>query len=826
VVVSEREGPGGAAILDLVEALPVAVVVADADHRVRIFNAAAETLYGHRRADAMGADVVDLLFEADDREAAAELFDSVLSAGARRDGEPGRPWEGDRRVRRRDGTLLVSSFLLVPVGGAVAWIATDGMDQGLAEQERSVLLSAEHAARATAEEALALLEALLASAPVAIALFDAQLQYARVNDAYAALSGLPPEDHVGGIGEVAGPPVEMVTDLRRVLMTGRTIVGRQVELPGSGPSRHFSVSYFPVRTASGTAVGAGMACVEITKLKRAEEDRAASLAEAEAARRRMAIIAAASTVLTATMDVDEQLVRLTRALVPAAAEGCAIALFGSAGVRPEHTAAAGTAGSGEPERGGGDVDELAAWLRSTAPAAGGAVAEVLRTGLARLVPAAGIAELWGGPRPAGAGTPSPCIVAPLETREGMRGVLLLSSGGQRSLDDDDVDLAVEVASRAALAIGNARAFQQEHEIAETLQRAMLPATVPSTANVDLAVRYVAAADGASVGGDWYDVLPFDDGSAAVVVGDVVGHDVAASTAMGQLRSALRAYAYEGPSDPAAVLGRLERVFEPLGLTYATCVLGTFDAQGSSFRWSNAGHPPPLLVRAGRGTLCEEAAGLMLGVGVGTGAGREEATIGLEPGDVLVLYTDGLVERRGEALGEGLERLVAAAPELVGLPAPAVCDRLVAALGPARASLHDDVAILVGRVVGEPPSGDVHRLAFEPTPDAAGVLRGYTAGVLAGRGWEGTVDTAVLLVSELVTNVVRHASGPCALAITFLDGMVELAVEDSDPRTPTPRSADPLDEAGRGLLMVEALAAAWGVRRLPGGKATWLTVRRS
>jgi anti-sigma regulatory factor (Ser/Thr protein kinase) len=294
--------------------------------------------------------------------------------------------------------------------------------------------------------------------------------------------------------------------------------------------------------------------------------------------------------------------------------------------------------------------------------------------------------------------------------------------------------------------------------------------------------------------------------------------------MGQLRSALRAYAYEGDGPPGEVLGRLEKVFEPLGLTYATCVLGRFDPAATRFSWSNAGHPPPLLVHEGRGRLCEQASGLMLGVG--DGAVRDVAEVALAPGDVLVLYSDGLVERRGEPLAAGLERLLATSGDLDGLGAAEVCDRLVEALGPARASLHDDVAILVARVQPDPAGDDRHRLEFAPAPEAAGVLRGYTTGVLAGRGWDDAIDTAVLLVSELVTNVVRHAAGPCALTITFRGpDVVELAVEDADTRMPAPRSARPLDEAGRGLLLVEALAAGWGVRRLPGGKATWLTLHR-
>src|SRR5215207_10240216 len=143
-----------------------------------------------------GAPVLDVLFDEVDRPAAAALFDAA---------DHGRAWEGDFRVRRSDGILLVSSFRLAPagVGFGSAWLATDGIDQGLAEQERSVLLSAERAARTTAEEALGLVEAIVTSAPVGIAVFDLDLRYVRVNDAYAALSGVPAADHAGAqVGDV------------------------------------------------------------------------------------------------------------------------------------------------------------------------------------------------------------------------------------------------------------------------------------------------------------------------------------------------------------------------------------------------------------------------------------------------------------------------------------------------------------------------------------------------------------------------------------------------------------------------------------------------
>ena len=793
---------------ELLDALPMAVVLVDRARRISGWNAAAETLYGYPRAVAAGAPFLEFLFDEDDRDSAAAL----IAAGAE-----GRPWEGDFRVRRSDGALLVSSFRLAPAGAgsASAWLATDGLDQGVAEQERSVLLSAERAARSTAEEALGLVEAILTSAPVGIAVFDLELRYVRVNDAYAELSGIPAADHIGGqLGDVVPLQADVSADLRRVVTTGRTILGRGVEIvTGSRNTdrRYFTVSYFPVRSTAGTLVGAGLTLVEVTEAKRADAERAELLRTAEAAHQRLSILATASTVLTTTMELEELLARLTRVLTPMAADWCVIELIGRDG-RVEHVAAA--------HRSRDSAHELAEALRATPVAVDGdgPISEVLRSGQARLVGPEAIPEL------AARFPMHSSVIVPIESRGRVLGVLILANEGDRGLDDDDLDLAVEIAHRAALALGNARAFQQEHEIAESLQRALLPTTMPAVPGLDLAVRYVAATDGASVGGDWYDVLAFDDGTTGIVVGDVVGHDIAASTSMGQLRSAIRIYAWEEHARPAAALGRVDRLFDKLGLAYATCLFGVLDLGASTFRWSNAGHPPPLLLREGTATFLTDGSGVLLGVTAGDG--MAEATTELREGDLLVLYTDGLVERRDESLQCGLDRLAAAAQRAGATDPEVLCEALLEAMVPASATRDDDLAILVARVTWEEPAPGVHRLEFEPVASSVALTRGFTAGVLEGAGWRDRVDAAVLLVSELVTNAVRHAYGPCRLVVSFDGDTVEFSVEDGDPQVPVVRNARVLDESGRGILLVGALADEWGVRPSAGGKSTWFSLSRN
>ena len=209
-----------------------------------------------------------------------------------------------------------------------------------------------------------------------------------------------------------------------------------------------------------------------------------------------------------------------------------------------------------------------------------------------------------------------------------------------------------------------------------------------------------------------------------------------------------------------------------------------------------------------------------------GAGMEEATTALQEGDVLVLYTDGLVERRDEPLQAGLARLAAAAERSDAADPEVLCEALLEALVPPATTRDDDLAILVARVRADDPSPGVHRLPFELEPESAALTRGFTAGVLEGAGLRDQVDTAVLLVSELVTNAVRHARGPCALVVDVNGDEVELAVEDGDPDVPVARDGSGLEESGRGLLLVGALADRWGVRAIPGGKAIWFSLGRN
>jgi serine phosphatase RsbU (regulator of sigma subunit) len=270
--------------------------------------------------------------------------------------------------------------------------------------------------------------------------------------------------------------------------------------------------------------------------------------------------------------------------------------------------------------------------------------------------------------------------------------------------DEDVDTLMEVAARTGLALDNARLFAEQRDLAEELQRSLLT-DPPEPDHLQIIVRYEAAAQTAQVGGDWYDAFLQEDGSTSVVIGDVVGHDTAAAAAMGQMRSLLRGIAVHSGDGPAEVLHGVDRVMQTLQVdTTATAVVVRLEqtpeerAAGlTRLRWSNAGHPPPMVVEAdGRvTTLGDDDADLLLGLDTDTR--REEQVVTLARDSTLLLYTDGLVERRDEPLEEGLARLGRTLADLArqDLTLDRLCDVLLRRMLPDRRE--DDVALVAVRL---------------------------------------------------------------------------------------------------------------------------------
>ncbi|WP_030897175.1 MULTISPECIES: PP2C family protein-serine/threonine phosphatase [unclassified Streptomyces] len=349
--------------------------------------------------------------------------------------------------------------------------------------------------------------------------------------------------------------------------------------------------------------------------------------EAESARRRLTFLADASAVLTASLNHEEIVRRLPDLLVPEYAHSVDVWLF-------DH----------EDDK-----------RRSTPHPAAAVVAA--RTGRPQYA-----ADHPGGlpgvdDHPPSALDPSrPLLCVPLPTRRAPLGVLTLSPPGGR-WDPDDAVMLIELTRRASIAIDNARRFEHNRDIAETLQRALLT-DLPTTPGLSLAARYLPATHGLNIGGDWYDAFPQRDGGLITVIGDVTGHGLHAAVMMSQLRTALRAYAVDGDS-PGRLLTRLHRFLHHLQPDlYATAVIARFHPDEPTVTWAAAGHPPPVL-RLADGTVrtLDAKPGAMLGIPLTQEI--SDHTVRLSPGSTLALYTDGLVERRAQGIDPGIERLAQA-----------------------------------------------------------------------------------------------------------------------------------------------------------------------
>jgi PAS domain S-box-containing protein len=379
------------------------------------------------------------------------------------------------------------------------------------------------------------------------------------------------------------------------------------------------------------------------------------------------------------------------------------------------------------------------------------------------------------------------------------------------------DITDQRATELAMARAEAdrEAAAREHAIASELQQSLLPPPTFAAEQLEIAAFYRAGVEGTQVGGDWHDVIDLGDGRTALVIGDVMGRGVRAAAVMGQLRAAVRAYARLDL--PPGVLIRLldDTVREISEDTIVTCVYAVYDPAEHTLDYANAGHLPPLLVDAEHG-----ARRLLVG-GPPLGAGQhrsidERVPLGL--GTMLVLYTDGLVERRGSNLDTGIDalaQLVATTKVPIGQLPVALVDRLLPE-GP-----EDDVAILVCRASD---NGSHQRTARHDVGQATGSLtdaRRFVSRTLEGWGVGGGSAFDILLcVSELVTNAINHGGRPIQVRLHLYGDRLQLEVRDGGAGMPAMRLSEPDEASGRGLLIVSRLAERWGIRPGAPGKTVW------
>ncbi|MFD0440313.1 SpoIIE family protein phosphatase [Streptomyces chartreusis] len=469
---------------------------------------------------------------------------------------------------------------------------------------------------------------------------------------------------------------------------------------------------------------------------------------------------------------------------------------------PEESTPARTLATGKPLRYSITTSEAPEWLAATA----GLARDGLTTGIHSML----LVPLWARGNPLGLAQ-------------------FLRYQNSDPFDDDDLLLAQEIASRAAVSIDNACRYTLEHHTALTLQQSLLQQQVPEQAAVESAFRYLPSGSRAGVGGDWYDVIQLSGSRVALVVGDVVGHGLNASATMGRLRTAVRTLAdIDLPPDELLthlddVVIRLQRE-EPRATDEisATCLYAVYDPITRVCSLASAGHLPPAVVfprPPGNGNPASDVVSfpeLTIGPPLGLGGlPFETAQLTLPTGSLLALYTDGLIESRERDVDSGLSLL---REVLTGAPSSpeAVCDRLLASLLPRDPA--DDVALLVART----RTLDAHHVATWHLPSDPAMVskaRRYASDQLAAWGLEDLAFTTELMVSELVTNAIRYGQPPIQLRM-ILQSTLTCEVSDSSNTAPHLRRARVFDEGGRGLLLVAQLAERWGTRHSRKGKVIW------
>ncbi|MHC3472725.1 SpoIIE family protein phosphatase [Streptomyces sp. 7R007] len=665
----------------LLDVLGVASVVLDAQGRVVLWSPQAEELFGYPAQEALGQYAARIMVHEQHLDLVVKLFADVMLTG--------QSWAGAFPIRRKDGSTRLVEFRnmrLLDDHGDVYALGLCADQSTVRQLERDVALSTR----------------MIAQSPIGLAVLDTDLRYVSVNPAMERINGVPAEEHIGRrVGEVV-PHVDVSAledAVRRVLETGLPLVDQHTigRTPADPDEDHaWSVSLYRLEDALGTVLGVAASVVDVTEQHRAS-------VEAETARRRLALIADASARIGTTLELERTAHELADVAVPELADVAAVDLLDAvvAGRRtslgPEEPAvirALAVQAHDAPEalRAADPPGQVARYgpdrlvtecVRSGLPVM---VAEVEEAHLPRIARSPEAAD-----RLKEAGVHS-YLAVPLIARGEVLGALdLKRTRNPLPFSEDDLLLARELASRAAVQIDNARWYQNARDTALTLQRSLLPSHPAVTGGLEVASRYQPAGGTTEVGGDWFDVIPLEGGTTALVVGDVMGSGITAAATMGRLRTATHTLA-SLDLDPARLLEHLDKITEALDHSIATCVYAVHDPELRQCRIANAGHLPPVRLRPGRPPeLLDLPTGAPLGVG---GVAFATTTVDVEPGDRLVFYTDGLVETRQHPLDERLDALLALldGPDR---PLEEVCDVLLRTLHQPDNS--DDVALLIARV---------------------------------------------------------------------------------------------------------------------------------
>ncbi|WP_369382830.1 SpoIIE family protein phosphatase [Streptomyces sp. cg36] len=743
--------------------------------------------------------------------AAPELLAEALPTAALRALVCRTPWRGELRLRRSDGSAGAVICELQPNPWATAgpdWIVL-AASPGAAPPGQSV----------RGERSAVLTDRAFTQAPLAMSLYDRQGQLVRANSAMERLSGRHEEEMRGRTLHelMAAPPLDTVAEAAAtVLETGHEARVQTLEAGGAGEQQRLLTSFLTPVTDDDRTVGLAGVVVDTTREYLAGQ--------------RLSLAAEAAGRIGTTLDVVRTARELVDFLCGRFADWVCVDLvadcfdgLGDTGGKPvDHRA-------GSPllrvaERGGPRPQQAFPARRGRTSWAG---------------------RLWeaGGARQTGTGDgarhgattsdPGPAdhdaaLVVALRAQGELLGLVRFARDrGHPPFDAEEHLLARSIVARAALSLDNARRYLRERSVAVTLQRSLLPQEPAVQNAVEVGFRYLPAATAAGVGGDWFDVIPLSGARVALVVGDVVGHGLHASATMGRLRMAVRTLA-DLDLPPDELLARLDDMVVRDAAEWAaggdfaaeicaTCVYAVYDPVSRRCSVACAGHPVPVVVTPDGGAeFLDVVAGPPLGIG---GLPFEALDLRLPEGSLLALYSDGLVEGMDRDLVRNTDTLL----RTLGGEAASVedaCERAVGTLVPEDA--RDDVTLLVTRT-RTLPDERVHYWDLSSDPAAVGEARALVREQLGRWGLRELEFATELVVSELVTNALRHAEAPVRLRLIRDTGLI-CEVSDASNTSPRQRRARALDEGGRGLLLVARLTHRWGTRFTPDGKTIWAEQR--
>ncbi|MFE7270975.1 SpoIIE family protein phosphatase [Streptomyces sp. NPDC057623] len=806
----EERGVAGQGF-DVADAAPVLL---DAQGLVAGWTRDAQRLLAYAAPEAVGRSVAELL-GTEDAGRVPELLERC-----RRDGG----WTGLLTARHRDGPpvrLMVRITPALDTRGPARWL---------------VLLS-ELADAPGWDMSRATLEQMVTRSPVGIAIVDTDLRFVWSNDALAQYGGGPPSHRLGLRLADIQPGLDsssIESQMRQVLASGVPIVGYEhVGHARSAPLRETAhmMSFTRLDDGHGHPTGVYYTVEDITDRHRA--------------RQRLALLDRAGERIGRTLDITHTAQELADVAVPGLADLVTVDLLES------------VLGGGEPAAGPlGDTARVP--LRRAGQRAGTesvpqavvAIGEVvtypagsppircLRTALSwreeRLDP---LGEAWAEHARGGRaaiflelGLHSVMIV-PIRARGVTLGLTtFFRRNRQEPFEEDDLNLAEDLVSRAAVCVDNARRYTRERDAALVLQRSLLPHQLPEQDALEVSACYRPADELTGLGGDWYDVIPLSGARVALVVGEVPGHGIDAAAAMGRLRTAVRTLALLD-LPPEEVLAHLDDLVarsareegvqadaEEAAVAQSVgsgCVYVVYDPVDGQCTMAAAGHPAPAVVLPdGEVTFVDLPQGASLGVG---GPPYESVELALAAGSTLALHTDGLLAREEAdwAVDADRDRLRRAL-ELHATSLDLQCRAVVDALTPARP--HDDVALLMARtrLLGTEQVADWD---LPSDPAAVADARKTAARMLTEWGLQELAFTTELVVSELVTNAIRYSNGPIRLRLIRERALV-CEVFDGGATAPHLRHPRTTDEGGRGLLLVAQVTQRWGTRFVPEGKIIW------